>query len=268
MAGTTEELVRWERDRRDTGVLLRLAGRLSLRTVPTLRTLLVKTLLDDGRVVAELSGLRLETRAGVMLFPAALAAVGGWPAARLAVCGADDVMAGALAASRVGRSVPVVPTVPRAFAALDQRPSCLRTQRGLGADVLAPRLGRALVRDTCRVWGVAEEQTEDVELVVSELVSNAVEHGRSASRLSVELCRCRSGPITLSIRVRDWSAAPVAPRPLDVGSPRGRGLLLTEALADGWGVRPHPDGKTVWVHWRGVRLAAAEGVRDQPSASC
>ncbi|MFC4533882.1 ATP-binding protein [Sphaerisporangium dianthi] len=113
---------------------------------------------------------------------------------------------------------------------------------------------RSMVRGTCRGWAVPEEVTDDIVLVVGELLGNAVVHGRPPVRLSVwateeELC----------VRVTDHG--PEDPRRLHL-SPEaihGRGLAIVEALADRWGVVHTADetgtGKTVWAAWRRTRTA-------------
>ncbi|WP_169809402.1 ATP-binding protein [Actinomadura chibensis] len=88
----------------------------------------------------------------------------------------------------------------------------------------------------------------DVELMVSELVTNACEHsGRPHGRVSlVAVC----GPERLRVEVTDAGGGTVpAPRRPDADDVRGRGLLIVAALSDGWGHLADPDtgARTVWV---------------------
>jgi anti-sigma regulatory factor (Ser/Thr protein kinase) len=80
-----------------------------------------------------------------------------------------------------------------------------------------------------------------VELLVSEVVTNAVLHARSA----LSLCVVRQGD---RIRVEVEDTSPVAPvvRPHDDTAMTGRGLALVAALAAEWGVQPTDRGKSVW----------------------
>jgi anti-sigma regulatory factor (Ser/Thr protein kinase) len=89
-------------------------------------------------------------------------------------------------------------------------------------------------------------QLEDVQLLVSELVTNAVRHARLHSRdvigLLVELTER-----ALHVEVRDSGPGfepEDQPRP-DPGLPSGWGLFLVEELADRWGVELDA-GTRVW----------------------
>ena len=86
-----------------------------------------------------------------------------------------------------------------------------------------------------------EHRLEDGELALSELVTNAVLHGRDP--LSV---RFVLGEDVLRAEVED--ANPVSPSfsMLDQTAVTGRGLLLISAVSDRWGVEPSTSGKVVW----------------------
>jgi two-component sensor histidine kinase len=85
---------------------------------------------------------------------------------------------------------------------------------------------------------------EIAELLSNELVSNAVEHAHSSSRLTLT---CTGSALRVS--VRDYSRTPIPrPRPIDIGAFRGRGLHLVAALSRSWGADQHADGKTIWVN--------------------
>lgn len=86
---------------------------------------------------------------------------------------------------------------------------------------------------------------DDAQLLVSELVTNAVRHGRPAISLVVSL-----HPPLIGVAVHDEgdSLPPVAPVPPDAGESGGRGLMIVDRLSSAWGVLPdhQPPGKTVW----------------------
>jgi anti-sigma regulatory factor (Ser/Thr protein kinase) len=81
-----------------------------------------------------------------------------------------------------------------------------------------------------------------VQLVVSELATNAVIHARTAFSISV---RCQ--PSAIRLAVRDRSQVPPMLRAARPDQASGRGLGLVAAVAVDWGVDPAPDGKTVWA---------------------
>lgn len=83
---------------------------------------------------------------------------------------------------------------------------------------------------------------DDVEHLVSELVANALEHGRDSARLHVGVT-----PTRIVVEVSDPLSVRPRPRLSDDSDERGRGLQLASALSSRWGVRTEPDGKTVWA---------------------
>jgi anti-sigma regulatory factor (Ser/Thr protein kinase) len=112
------------------------------------------------------------------------------------------------------------------------------------------------VRDARRVLGAALERWDvdrtlaaDAALVVTELVTNAVLHGRGPIDL-----RLRLAPRHLVVEVQDGTQ--VLPRRRRAGAEDegGRGLQLVSALTERWGTRPLPEGKAVWCL---LRLPAA-----------
>lgn len=84
-------------------------------------------------------------------------------------------------------------------------------------------------------------------LITSELTTNVVQHARGTGEFFELGLRRRGG--VLVIEVSDsfqWRMPQLTkPQETDTG---GRGLLLVDALSEGWGVRPRDVGKTVWVH--------------------
>ncbi len=97
-------------------------------------------------------------------------------------------------------------------------------------------VGRAL-----RSWGVGEDTVDTVALLLSELVTNALVHGRPPVHV-----RVRRGPTALSLEVHD--NAQTLPRRGDPSDSdeHGRGLQLVSAIAARWGTRPTIVGKAVW----------------------
>lgn len=121
----------------------------------------------------------------------------------------------------------------------------MRTTANLRADHEAPRAARDLLRGMAAQTGCAEGRVEQAALLVSELVTNAVLHGRTDV---VRLALAVDGR-TVEVAVHDRSPDAPVPGDADPSDLHGRGLLLVERLAEAWGVSPLPEGgrgKAVW----------------------
>jgi anti-sigma regulatory factor (Ser/Thr protein kinase) len=94
-------------------------------------------------------------------------------------------------------------------------------------------------------WGLVGEATEPALLVVTELLSNAIDHGRGPVRLAVELL-----DTGVHVEVHDGAPEPPQLQPRDLLQARGRGLQLVEALSLRWGWIDDPPGKLVWADVR------------------
>jgi len=86
---------------------------------------------------------------------------------------------------------------------------------------------------------------DDALILTSELVTNAIRHGRPAVTLAIHL-----EPSALTVVVTDTGPErpPLVPRSPHPDSPTGRGLVIVDALATRWGITPQPanPGKAVW----------------------
>jgi anti-sigma regulatory factor (Ser/Thr protein kinase) len=80
-----------------------------------------------------------------------------------------------------------------------------------------------------------------VELLVSELATNAVRYARGR-RFSVEF----DVDGLVLVAVCDANSTSPAPRRAAVNDEGGRGLAIVDALSDRWGAEVHLDGKCVW----------------------
>ncbi|MFC9292963.1 SpoIIE family protein phosphatase [Streptomyces sp. NPDC057011] len=89
-------------------------------------------------------------------------------------------------------------------------------------------------------WGL-EESAFAVELLLSELVTNAVRYGTGPLR--VRLIRDRS----LICEVYDGSSTAPRMRHAATTDEGGRGLFLVAQLAEAWGTRYTADGKVIWA---------------------
>jgi anti-sigma regulatory factor (Ser/Thr protein kinase) len=80
----------------------------------------------------------------------------------------------------------------------------------------------------------------DIELIVSELATNAVKHAGTIFEVAVH--------IDGLIRIDVSDQSPLLPelRPASPTAHSGRGLHLVDAMCDRWGVKVHDDYKCVW----------------------
>ena len=108
--------------------------------------------------------------------------------------------------------------------------SVLTLQRTVGA----PREARERVRQYADMLGA--QRIEDAELLVSELVTNAVKYGPEDSELRLIV---DTDDERLRVIVHDTGAGPLpAMRPLDrlPHQGGGHGLRLVDRVSDRWGV--------------------------------
>jgi anti-sigma regulatory factor (Ser/Thr protein kinase) len=131
----------------------------------------------------------------------------------------------------------------------------------LDADSRAAGQARRLVRRCPCSAHTAPVVMEVAELLISELVTNALLHGRPPIIVQIR-CLERDG---VWVAVSDASPdLPVIRNHHDVAE-CGRGMALVNQLADDWGVQSADPGKQVWFQVRDVggREPAAVDRRDQ-----
>jgi signal transduction histidine kinase len=130
-------------------------------------------------------------------------------------------------------------------AAQDQRAVIARTAPiHLGAIPTSPCTARASARAQLSAWGRAD-LAADVEEIVSELTTNAVQASQSAGTpLAVRLILTTASVI---VEVLDYAPGIPAPRQPDAAAESGRGLLLVASIAREWGWTPAHGGKLVWA---------------------
>lgn len=110
------------------------------------------------------------------------------------------------------------------------------------------RPARDRVRGVALDWGMAESLADDLALVASELVTNAVLHvgSNSGREIGVTL---RLSPECVRLEVRDSGASLPTPREASDGDQSGRGLFLVGMLADRWDTITQVVGKTVFAEF-------------------
>jgi anti-sigma regulatory factor (Ser/Thr protein kinase) len=148
--------------------------------------------------------------------------------------------------------IPALPSSPPQFlpvpSAWWETPAV--TSRPLSPVPEEARTARQFVRERLTCWGLGY-MIEDAELIIAELVVNAVHHGlRTASPVtpaSLRLCLLRRvGEVMLA--VTDPSNEAPQPRTPGWAGENGRGLQIVGALSYVWGWSPiDGHGKAVWA---------------------
>jgi anti-anti-sigma regulatory factor/anti-sigma regulatory factor (Ser/Thr protein kinase) len=251
------------RQNADDSVLVA-SGMLSLDSARSISLVLAKALAETGRVLVDVSGLRIADVTAAQVFPSVLARMGGWPDSRLVLFAADPELTRTLEDLRVTLKVPLAADETAARLLLGRRPPVVARTVDLEHAPESARRARLFVDAACVDWRL-EMIKGDAMVVASELVANAVLHAGTASRLAL---RCRERGLTIAV----YDSRPDLLPPLRaVAEGRlGHGLLLVAALSLHWGVRQGRDEKCVWAflpatasatYSRIVRMAAHEAVR-------
>jgi anti-sigma regulatory factor (Ser/Thr protein kinase) len=103
---------------------------------------------------------------------------------------------------------------------------------------------RRVVAALLQLWQ-ATVRVADAELIISELVTNAIRHAGHSARLELDIAVEADGRVLLGLA--DGSALKPEIRELTGDQPTGRGMQIVERLAVAWGADDRPDGKRVWA---------------------
>ena len=122
-----------------------------------------------------------------------------------------------------------------------------RTIRVPWAPAAAPRIRRELVTDLEK-RGVATEVVEEAQIVVAELVANAIRHASPLSDGAVRVhWKVKNDVVEVEVSDGGGSTTP-RPSPPTTWGPSGRGLRIVRSLAHEWGVIDDGSGGcTVWA---------------------
>jgi anti-sigma regulatory factor (Ser/Thr protein kinase) len=174
------------------------------------------------------------------------AAAGMDPPVNVALCiPAEQLLAHSLQQG-VRQFLPVYATAEQANVALTYR--ALSSERLLLRQPAGPDasgVARKLIAEACRGYQ-KPRLLRPAQLVVTELVANAVQHARTAITVTVAP---RAGGLRLTVSDGD----PHPPRPASPSSSSplvdeaGHGLQLVQAAAAAWGAIATQDGKTIWA---------------------
>lgn len=211
-----------------TGIPLGVGGvphqqiRLPLRAGTTL------TLYTDGLVETASSDIDLRLKLVTSMLEDVFATAGGLESA------ADRVLQALLPDSETYADDVTLLLVSFPTAPLDT------AETDLACEAPSIPAGRRFLRAKLAEWGLTA-QTDTALLLASELLTNAYRHARGPLDL-----RVWHSVRELGVEITDHSIPRPRARLAESTEEDGRGLLLVEALADAWGTRPTPSGKTVW----------------------
>jgi anti-sigma regulatory factor (Ser/Thr protein kinase) len=120
----------------------------------------------------------------------------------------------------------------------------MRTE--LPAEPASARQARSAIRQALAGWGM-DHLSGDAELLASELVANAAEHG-DGNPIGLALRRHAEPGERPGITCEVTDTSPAMPRRTEPGpdAERGRGLAIVDALARSSGLRATQTGKTTW----------------------
>ncbi|MFI1568058.1 ATP-binding protein [Streptomyces sp. NPDC020490] len=122
----------------------------------------------------------------------------------------------------------------------------------LAHDVTAAASARREARILLASWGLPQEQTDDILLIISELVTNAVEHALPPVALRLRRMGADGG---VHIDVSDAGPAASEGARAATGTPaeHGRGRVIIDALSAGHGTRAEAGSVH---HWATVGVTA------------
>jgi anti-sigma regulatory factor (Ser/Thr protein kinase) len=120
-------------------------------------------------------------------------------------------------------------------------PQLERVETRLPATSASPRAARRFVGTALRRCEIDVATVEAAQLLVSELVTNAIVHTSSEVRLSVSI---QGDAIRVEVTDRGDGVAQL--RMVDSDSTGGRGLGIVDGIARAWGSDPRREGKAVW----------------------
>jgi anti-sigma regulatory factor (Ser/Thr protein kinase) len=195
---------------------------------------MVALLWDDGNVAGAIA---LESLWNELAARHTFALFCAYPASVLE--GSDDLGAAKMVCDQHSHVVPLAGAVDNSQTLVADRDVVARS---FAPTVASLHAVRAFVASALRAWHTNAYARDAAAVIASELATNAIAHARSPFRIS--LART---PSTIEIAVRDASDAWPRTQSLNAARLNGRGIVLVGALADDWGTRVEPDGKTVWA---------------------
>lgn len=257
-----------ELTRADTGActVLHVSGSIGSFDAARLRTALAKTMVEGLRcIVCDLSAVTWLDPVCVAVWVSAQWS-GPWPGPVVWLVGANGQPADALRVTGAGRFLHIAESLQAAVAQQLSAPPLRRERLLLAPAPSAPGQARRFTTEVLALWAVSE-LTEEATLVVSELVTNGVQHAGSDLELRLE-----HGRGLLHIAVRDGGRSSALVPQTDPEPPareagvadiheRGHGLDIVQAFATASGQTRAPGGGSLyWATLRDVNHVSRHGL--------
>ena len=102
---------------------------------------------------------------------------------------------------------------------------------------------RRFAREVLAATHADAEQSHTAELLVSELVTNAILHARTPLQVGLVV---DGGQVLVCVADQVADSPELAPQLHSRTRPGGRGLALVADLSEAWGTARYAGGKTVW----------------------
>ena len=223
-----------DRQNEDDVEVLVLRGNVAVADAPSLGAAVASALQGTNRgVLVDLTAADVVDREAVDALASAAAGAGRWPP--LSVCG-PEVLQPRLAPLPVHRDRQVALAEVVMSAGVGRRREVQVDHGPQG-----PGQARAAVQAWAGDIGLGSI-SDDVLLIVSELVTNAVRYGEPPVCVSV-----RADEDTVTVGVADSASERPTSRVPEDDAESGRGLLLMSLLSADFGIRPREVGKVVWA---------------------
>jgi anti-anti-sigma regulatory factor/anti-sigma regulatory factor (Ser/Thr protein kinase) len=226
----------------DEVITVRPEGILDRGTANQLRLILTKASIElPLAIVVDLADLRIADAATMTVFLTVAGPANGDPGVPILLCAARRDAADSFFALGLDRTLSLYRNCDEASRlARSQREDYVR--RRLWPTPDAPSRARGFTAATCAQWRVPAAAEQSLQVIATELVTNAVVH--AGTPLVVVLRRSHR---TIKIAVIDQDERLATLRRVDPSSVSGRGLMLVEAFASTWGCAETTRGKCTWA---------------------
>jgi hypothetical protein len=222
--------------------LVKPVGVLDITTYAQLRDALIKYAADEpAAVIVDVGELAVPSPYSLTVFTSVWIQITEWPGVPLLLLATEPGRRAQLAASAIGRYMPVTRDLEAAMRAVGAPPPRRRTRLTLPHDPISSATVRQVVRLTCDRWGI-DSVVEDATAIATELVENVIQHTTSTPDLRLDL---RNGLFTVA--VADDDPRPAVLKEAVVRATPSAGLALVAHLSQTWGCTPTGDGKIVWA---------------------